>query len=55
VVFLSAEMECSVVVSLDLRARRSGVRLGDDGPVVEELGGPFGLVAGCGFIVAHRW
>jgi hypothetical protein len=39
VVFLGAKMECSTIVSLDLRARRSGVRLGDDGPVVEELGG----------------
>jgi hypothetical protein len=52
VVFLGAEMECSVVVP---RARRLGVRLGDDGPVVEELGGPFGLAAGHGFAVAHRW
>jgi hypothetical protein len=55
VVFLGAEMECSAIVSLDLRAQRSGVRLRDDGLVVEELGGPFGLPAGCGFAVSHRW
>jgi hypothetical protein len=54
VVFLGAEMECSAVVSLDLGARRSGVRLRDDGPAVE-LGGPFGLAAGCGLAVTHRW
>jgi hypothetical protein len=37
VVLLGTEMECSIVVSLDLRARRLGVQLEGDRPVVEEL------------------
>jgi hypothetical protein len=37
VVLLGTEMECSIVVSLYLRARRSGVQLEGDRPVVEEL------------------